>query len=126
MNNLGLLLSITLLLVPAAAVSHEGEKHTQNDATPAVVSEEGQAHIVITDGWVTEGPNVIKAKRGDTVRLTFMSNAEDELHLHGYDIAIPLLPNQIGVLEFEAKYPGRFGYELHQAHREIGAVEIYP
>ncbi len=118
-----------MALTCSVAWAHGDESHNSDDKhenVPENASNNAQAHIVITDGWVTAGPNVIKLKRGDQVRLTFISNAEDELHLHGYDIAIPLEPNKLAVLAFEAKYPGRFGYELHKAHREIGALEIYP
>ena len=116
---------LTLLLVTGSAYAHGDEEHSSSvDTSNAEAT--NNAVITITDGWVTEGPDAIKVKRGDQVRLVFTSNQVDELHLHGYDITVQLEPNQAGVLEFTAKHAGRFGYELHKAHREIGAIEVHP
>lgn len=112
--------------------AHEGEDHGSDakQAQPAnaakVSDADLQADIVVTDGWVSSGPDVIKVKRGDSVNIRFLSNQADELHLHGYDITVQLAPNTPALLSFTAKYPGRFGYELHKAHREIGAIEVHP
>jgi plastocyanin len=113
------------MLYGSHAFAHGDEEH---DSTVDTSNAEAtnNATITITDGWVSEGPDAIKVKRGDQVRLVFTSNQPDELHLHGYDIAVQLEPNTPAVLEFTASYAGRFGYELHKAHREIGAIEVHP
>lgn len=114
----------SMLVYGGYAIAHGDEKHESK--IDAVATETNNAEIIITDGWLSSGPQAIKVKRGDNVRLLFTSNQADELHLHGYDITVELKPNQTAVLEFEAQYAGRFGYELHKAHREIGAIEVHP
>lgn len=126
------LLAAQLMTTSLSVFAHEGEDHASSANQPptanaANVSDADlQADIVVTDGWVSSGPDVIKVKRGDNVNVRFVSNQTDELHLHGYDITVQLAPNTPALLSFTAKYPGRFGYELHKAHREIGAIEVHP
>lgn len=126
------LLAAQLMTTSLSVFAHEGEDHASSanqtpTANAANVSDADlQADIVVTDGWVSSGPDVLKVKRGDNVNVRFVSNQTDELHLHGYDITVQLAPNTPALLSFTAKYPGRFGYELHKAHREIGAIEVHP
>lgn len=118
--------ALLLLLTINNSWAHGDEDHSESSISTENAEATNNAEIIITDGWVTSGPEAIKVKRGDTVRMVFTSNKVDELHLHGYDIAVDLEPNVPAILEFKAEYPGRFGYELHKAHREIGAIEVYP
>jgi hypothetical protein len=60
------------------------------------------------------------------VTLNIRSDRRDELHLHGYDLHAQLVPGQIESLQFTADRTGRFGIELHRAHSELGALEVYP
>jgi len=131
-NRLYCYLLPAMLVLSTNSLAHNGENHDQqanhatNPNTAEVDAADLQATIVVTDGWVSSGPDVIKVKRGDNVNVRFVSNQTDELHLHGYDITVQLAPNTPALLSFTAKYPGRFGYELHKAHREIGAIEVHP
>lgn len=121
------LLLFTLLLTTTGwALAHGEHQQAEQAAQTTQAPPPKQADIVITDGWVTTGPSVTRVKQGEQVQLSFLSNHADELHLHGYDITVALTPGHIATLAFTATYPGRFSYELHQAHREIGAIEVYP
>jgi hypothetical protein len=104
-----------------------GDKESDSHTASAQRSEIGAQHIIrIESGFRIEGPSVIKLKRGDQVEIDFLADSADELHLHGYDITLVLIPNEISRLSFKAKYAGRFGFELHDIDREIGAFEIQP
>jgi len=35
-------------------------------------------------------------------------------------------PEEVVTLDFTANRTGRFGLELHRAHAELGALEVYP
>jgi hypothetical protein len=65
-------------------------------------------------------------RQGERVRLTIESNANDELHLHGYDLKLSIKAGEPATLEFAASRSGRFGLELHKRHAELGALEVYP
>lgn len=68
----------------------------------------------------------MKVKEGDAVVVEIVSDTRDELHLHGYDLRAQVTPSQPTKLSFRATRTGRFGLELHRAHSELGALEVYP
>jgi hypothetical protein len=80
----------------------------------------------IQSGKLISGPTVVKVHQGNRLRLRFRSNATDELHLHGYNLKARLRAGTEASLEFEASKTGRFGFELHHAKAELGAIEVYP
>ncbi len=82
--------------------------------------------LVIRQGRLVSGPTVIKVRQGDEVILHLTSDAADELHLHGYDLHAKTRPGETVALQFSATRTGRFGYELHHANAELGALEVYP
>jgi FtsP/CotA-like multicopper oxidase with cupredoxin domain len=72
------------------------------------------------------GPAQLIVREGERVTLRVRSDAADELHLHGYDISVPLPAGEEVVLKFVASNAGRFELELHRAHLELGALEVHP
>jgi FtsP/CotA-like multicopper oxidase with cupredoxin domain len=104
---------------PAAAAS---------DADPAPVPAEDAAtvELKVHHGRLVAGPAVIKLKQGDRVTLRVTSDSNDELHVHGYDLHLNLIAGQPAELSFKADHSGRFEYELHHAHSDLGAFEVYP
>jgi FtsP/CotA-like multicopper oxidase with cupredoxin domain len=81
--------------------------------------------FVIAAG-AARGPAHLIVREGERVTLHVRSDAADELHLHGYDISVPLPAGEEVVLKFVASKAGRFELELHRAHRELGALEVHP
>ncbi len=88
--------------------------------TPQVYS------LVVSKGRLVSGPGLIQVHAGDAVTLEVTSDQPDELHLHGYDLHLKLLPGEPGRLSFTASHSGRFDYELHHAQLELGALEVLP
>ena len=82
--------------------------------------------FTFTKGQLFSGPDLISVKQGDEVILRVVSDQNDELHLHGYDLALPLKAGAQAELRFVADRSGRFEYELHEAHAGIGALEVQP
>lgn len=121
-------LTAVLSTFSPASLTHDGEKHKTavEAAAPAVATDKASIQITVEDGWLVNGPEIVTVSQGDDVVISITSDRADELHLHGYDITVPLQANTPATLSFTAKYPGRFGYELHHAHREIGAIEVHP
>ncbi len=83
------------------------------------------ALTVIGDKLVS-GPDVIRVAQGTQVTIRIRSDRADELHLHGYDLHVRFGANQPAELAFTANRSGRFEYELHGSHAEIGALEVRP
>lgn len=82
--------------------------------------------LVIQRGRLVTGPAVIQVRQGDEVIFRMICDSSDELHLHGYNLHLTLVPDKTTTLQFSAKQTGRFGYELHHAKAELGALEVYP
>lgn len=82
--------------------------------------------VVVSKGKLVSGPVVIQVHEGDDVQLQITSDHADELHMHGYDLHLSLKPNVPATLAFRAEHSGRFDYELHHAHTELGTLEVQP
>ncbi len=68
----------------------------------------------------------MKINQGDEVHITIISNMDDELHLHGYDLEVELSADQPANLTLTANLSGRFEGELHSAQKTIFVVEVQP
>jgi hypothetical protein len=82
--------------------------------------------LVVKGGKLVSGSPVVKAREGDEVTLTITSDTGDEVHLHGYDRHLPLKAGEAATLHIQATRTGRFPFELHKAHGELGTLEVYP
>jgi hypothetical protein len=100
-------------------------------APPAGVSNAGtplrmEFELTVADGKLVSGPAVIQVAQGTEVTIRIRSDRADEWHLHGYDLHARIDPNEPAELKFTADKSGRFGYELHGAHLDLGALEVRP
>lgn len=95
---------------------------------PAAASSPGNRvfELGLKNGRLVSGPAVLQVKAGDRITLKIASNTSDELHVHGYDLRLRIKPEEVVTLDFTANRTGRFGLELHRAHAELGALEVYP
>jgi hypothetical protein len=96
---------------------------------PSMVSPSASSRVfelTIKKGRLVAGPAVLRAHEGERITVHIASDSNDELHLHGYDLRTPTKPDSIASLQLTANRTGRFGLELHKAHAEIGALEVYP
>jgi hypothetical protein len=82
--------------------------------------------LVVKDGRLASGPTVTQVAEGQQVVIDVVADKADELHLHGYDLKVDLVPHVPAQLRFVADKTGRFDYELHRSHAEIGAIEVQP
>lgn len=80
----------------------------------------------VKEGRLESGPAQISVRQGDEVLIRLVIDRIDELHLHGYDLSVSLQPGIVAELRFVADRAGRFEYELHHAHVELGALEVHP
>jgi hypothetical protein len=119
----------------AKNVAHEQQSASNTVEAPSsaasafaarVVPGSGITELQIRSGRLVSGPTVIKVAQGDEVTLQISSDVADELHLHGYDLHLKIPAGEPAILKFNADRSGRFPYELHHAHSDIGALEVYP
>ena len=101
-------------------------KKADRPSVPQPAERGTTVEIKVHHGRLVAGPAVIKLKQGDQVTLRVTSDSNDELHVHSYDLHLNLIAEQPAQLSFTADHSGRFEYELHQAHTDLGAFEVYP
>jgi hypothetical protein len=71
--------------------------------------------IEIKGGQPVGGVQDIKVKKGDQVTIVVSADAEDDIHLHGYDIEKPVEPGKPATFKFTADIEGIFEIESHVA-----------
>ena len=93
---------------------------------PVAVTAVKVFELTVKDGKLESGPEVLQVSEGDEVVLRITVDKADDLHLHGYDLHAHLKPGVPSELSFKASRTGRFEYELHKAHVDLGALEVQP
>ena len=71
--------------------------------------------IEIKGGQPLGGVKDIKVTKGDRVTIVVSADAEDDIHLHGYDIEKPVSPGKPATFKFTANIEGIFEIESHVA-----------
>ena len=82
--------------------------------------------LIVQGGKLARGPAVIKVTEGDEIVVRITTDKADDLHLHGYDVHAHLKPGETTELRLAATRTGRFEYELHKAHVDLGVLEVHP
>jgi hypothetical protein len=80
--------------------------------------------ITVAGGQVTGVEPRTQVAVGTTVRLTVTSDVADEIHVHGYDLTLPLTAGSPAQLEFVADTPGLFEVELHDAEQVLTRLQV--
>ena len=79
--------------------------------------------VELSNGEVT-GPEVFEVALGDRVDLWVVSDIDDEMHVHGYDIFVDLEAGVPFNLGFVADVPGVFAVEVHAGHTRLFDIEV--
>lgn len=96
-------------------------------APPAPATPVAQVfELVVKEKKLVSGPAVLSVAQGTPVTLRITVDHHDELHLHGYDLTLELPTAQAAELSFVADKSGRFEYELHHSHVDLGVLEVQP
>lgn len=100
------------------------------EAPPTTSAPQGpeteRIEITVAGGRASGGIVRVTVAKDTPVVLSVTSDVEDEAHLHGYDLSIPLTPGEPNLLSFRAKTPGRFELELHHAGTQIAELTVEP
>ena len=82
--------------------------------------------LVVQKGKVVSGTGDITVHQGDTVRLMVTNDADNEVHIHGYNLMVDLEAGKPGTITFVANASGRFPFELEKTKQELGAISVLP
>jgi hypothetical protein len=80
--------------------------------------------VQLAGGQVTGDTGRVPVTAGEHVTLVVTSDAADEVHVHGYDLATELSPGQPAELSFDATIPGVFEVELHEAGTLLLSLQV--
>lgn len=92
--------------------------------TASATHDEGVERIAVSDGEVAGGPARIETPVGGDVTIVVSSDVADTVHLHGYDIEVPVAPGEPVTLTVTADIPGVFEIELEEAGLKIGELVV--
>ena len=82
--------------------------------------------LEIKDKKIVFGPTTLSVQEGDEVKLTVLSDIDEEIHIHGYDKSLDLTKGQPATITFAATMTGRFEFELEHSGTALGVLEVAP
>ena len=104
---------------PTGTPTSPGEETATATPTPTPTPEPPP---LLTAGKVTE----LDFTEGETVRFRARSDVDEEVHVHGYDIAKDAPAGQTITMSFKATIPGIFEIEFENAGEQIGELKVEP
>ena len=95
-----------------------------NTADPSGDQADVTLNVTVAKGKVNPSGATIKVNAGQTVLVTAVSDAEDELHIHGYDKELELAPGKPASVKFTANMKGTFEVETHKSGKLVAKLVV--
>ncbi len=95
-----------------------------NTADPSGEQADVTVNVTVANGKVNPSGTTIKLKAGQTVLVKSVSDAPEELHIHGYDKEIALTPGKPGSVKFTANMKGTFEIETHESGKLVAKLVV--
>ena len=80
--------------------------------------------MTVAGGEVVDGVQRVRVPIGEEVTIRVVSDADDEVHVHGYDIEQPVTAGQPADITFTADLGGVWEVELHDLDVAIVELEV--
>ena len=71
-------------------------------------------------------PDVLSAHQNDTITINITSDADGEVHLHGYNLAFDATAGQVVLHTFKAINTGSFEIEWEATATPLGELRVIP
>lgn len=95
-----------------------------NTADPSGEQADVTINVTVANGKVNPSGATVKAKAGQTVLVTAVSDADEELHIHGYDKELELTPGKAASVTFTANMKGTFEIETHKSGKLVAKLVV--
>ena len=82
--------------------------------------------ITIKNGKAVGGVQTVTVKKGDRARFKVVSDADHEIHLHGFDIAKDVKAGGSVTYNVKTDAPGIYEFEIEDTKTKIGQVKVEP
>lgn len=111
---------------PAASLPPAPSAASPRTSTPSATTIEAGplVELAVADGQVSGDTGRVEVPLGATVRLRVTSDVADEVHVHGVDEYVDLVPGQVAEASFVADVPGVFEVELHDAGTLLTRLQV--
>lgn len=100
---------------------------------PAGAARAATASLTLEGGELVGDSDTFRFTEGDEIIILWTSDESVELHLHGYDLTVPVARGEPGEMRFTGSITGRFPVTSHGStdsgpggHRALIYIEIYP
>lgn len=80
--------------------------------------------VTVRGGQVVEGASRQRATLNQPVTIRVTSDAADQVHVHGYEKLVEVVPGRAAEVTFVANIPGVFEVELERSHRLLFTLEV--
>jgi hypothetical protein len=80
--------------------------------------------VSVTNGQVSPAPAPVDVKLGGSLIIEVMSDTNDEIHVHGYEITAPVTAGQPTRIPLAATIPGQFDVELHSSSQLLLILRV--
>jgi hypothetical protein len=121
------LAAIALVALTSCGGTSTTDSTSAPTTVPASASDEMKTEtFTLTVGENSGATNVISFAKGSNVELTIVNpSADDEVHLHGYDLTTGDLPKgEKGVISFIANESGDFEIESHITEEVLSIIRV--
>jgi hypothetical protein len=95
-----------------------------NTSNPSGNTADVTINVTVAKGKVNPNGASINVKAGQTVLVTAVSDAPDEVHVHGYDKELPLTPGKPASVKFVANMKGTFEVETHESNKLVAKLVV--
>ncbi|TDX08488.1 cupredoxin domain-containing protein [Kribbella sp. VKM Ac-2566] len=95
-----------------------------NTADPSGEQADVTVDVTVANGKVNPSGATIKVKAGQTVLVKAVSDAAEELHIHGYDKELELTPGKPASVKFTANMKGTFEVETHKSGKLVAKLVV--
>ncbi len=110
---------------PPATPTETPKSGTPSNTTdPSGEQADVTINVTVANGKVNPSGTSIKVKAGQTVLVTAVSDAADELHIHGYDKELELAPGKPASVKFTADMKGTFEVETHESGKLVAKLVV--
>jgi hypothetical protein len=108
------------------ATTEEATTEETPTTTQAEPPPEGPQRVVVVvqNGQPVGGVKHVPIEQGKNVVLIVRADVEDEVHLHGYDLAAEVAPGQPARIRFRASDVGEFEVELEERGVPIAELVV--
>jgi len=121
------LAAIAVFVLASCGGSTTTDTTSAPTTAPASASDEMKTEtFTLTVGENSGVKNIVSFSKGSNVELTIVNpNADDEVHLHGYDLSTGDLPKgEKSVISFIANEAGDFEIESHITEEVLSIIRI--